>query len=149
MTYQIAVASSDGIQVDGAFGETDAFLIYEVRDGQYRQTERRKMPEAGRQVNLTEADLPSDEKGHDSCESIAADCHGGRKKGCGCKENHSLSARIEALGDCRSIVCRKIGMHAARQLEQKAIAVFDIDCSVAEALDKIVFYYNRADRWKK
>jgi len=46
-------------------------------------------------------------------------------------------------------VCKKIGPHAKKLLERKAIAAFDVDCSVEEALKKIIFYYNRTDRYKK
>ncbi|RHV78770.1 hypothetical protein DXB01_08230 [Clostridium sp. OF10-22XD] len=66
---------------------------------------------------------------------------------CGTPDGSSI--RIEALSDCRSIVCKKIGPHAKKLLERKAIAAFDVDCSVEEALKKIIFYYNRTDRYKK
>lgn len=170
MTYKIAVASSDGITVDGAFGEVTEFRIYQVEGEQYTQVEYRKMPEpliqkpedtavaqradstdqqncGGQDSEHTEAGCCG---GQDSDPTEAGCCggHGGHG-GCGCGTSDGSSIRIEALSDCRSIVCKKIGPHAKKLLERKAIAAFDVDCSVEDALKKIIFYYNRMDRHKK
>lgn len=141
MTYKIAVASSDGVTVDGAFGDAAEFLVYQIEGEQYRQVEHRKMPEPVRQrAESTEASSKPE-----------AGCCGGHAGhgGCGCGASDGSSVRIDALADCRSIVCRKIGPHAGKLLERKAIAAFDVDCSVEEALKKIILYYNRVDRWKR
>ena len=170
MTYKIAVASSNGITVDGAFGEVTEFRIYQVEGEQYTQVEDRKMPEpfiqkpedtavaqradstdqqncGGQDSDPTEAGCCG---GQDSEHTEAGCCggHGGHG-GCGCGTPDGSSIRIEALSDCRSIVCKKIGPHAKKLLERKAIAAFDVDCSVEDALKKIIFYYNRMDRHKK
>lgn len=50
------------------------------------------------------------------------------------------------LSDCRCVVCKKIGFQAQKQFEKKAISVFDVECEIKEALDKITFYYNKIDR---
>ena len=170
MTYKIAVASSDGITVDGAFGEVTEFRIYQVEGEQYTQVEYRKMPEpliqkpedtavaqradstdqqnyGGQDSEHTEAGCCG---GQDSDPTEAGCCggHGGHG-GCGCGTPDGSSVRIKVLSDCRSIVCKKIGPHAKKLLERKAIAAFDVDCSVEDALKKIIFYYNRMDRHKK
>lgn len=167
MTYKIAVASSDGITVDGAFGEVTEFRIYQVEGEQYTQVEYRKMPEpliqkpedtavaqradSTDQQNCSGQDSEHTEAGccggQDS-DPTEAGCCGGHG-GCGCGTPDGSSIRIEALSDCRSIVCKKIGPHAKKLLERKAIAAFDVDCSVEDALKKIIFYYNRMDRHKK
>lgn len=157
MTYKIAVASSDGITVDGAFGEVTEFRIYQVEGEQYTQVEYRKMPEPLIQkpedtAVAQRADSTDQQNcgGQDS-EHIEVGCCGGHggHGGCGCGTPGGSSIRIEALSDCRSIVCKKIGPHAKKLLERKAIAAFDVDCSVEDALKKIIFYYNRMDRHKK
>lgn len=170
MTYKIAVASSDCITVDGAFGEVTEFRIYQVEGEQYTQVEYRKMPEpliqkpedtavaqradSTDQQNCSGQDSDPIEAGccgrQDSNPTEAGCCggHGGHG-GCGCGTPDGSSIRIEALSDCRSIVCKKIGPHAKKLLERKAIAAFDVDCSVEDALKKIIFYYNRMDRHKK
>lgn len=170
MTYKIAVASSDGITVDGAFGEVTEFRIYQVEGEQYTQVEYRKMPEpliqkpedtavaqradstdqqncSGQDSDPTEAGCCG---GQDSDPTEAGCCggHGGHG-GCGCGTPDGSSVRIKVLSDCRSIVCKKIGPHAKKLLERKAIAAFEVDCSVEDALKKIIFYYNRMDRHKK
>ena len=157
MTYKIAVASSDGITVDGAFGEVTEFRIYQVEGEQYTQVEDRKMPEPFIQkpedtAVAQRADSTDQQNcgGQDSDPTEVGCCggHGGHG-GCGCGTPDGSSIRIEALSDCRSIVCKKIGPHAKKLLERKAIAAFDVDCSVEDALKKIIFYYNRMDRHKK
>lgn len=157
MTYKIAVASSDGVTVDGTFGEVTEFRIYQVEGEQYTRVEHRKMPEPLIQKpEYTDAEHRADRVEWQSCggqdsnptEGGCCGGHGGHG-GCGCGTPDGSSIRIEALSDCRSIVCKKIGPHAKKLLERKAIAVFDVDCSVEEALRKIIFYYNRTDRNKK
>ena len=170
MTYKIAVASSEGITVDGAFGEVTEFRIYQVEGEQYTQVEDRKMPEpliqkpedtavaqradSTDQQNCSGQDSEHTEAGccggQDSDPTEAGCCggHGGHG-GCGCGTPDGSSVRIKVLSDCRSIVCKKIGPHAKKLLERKAIAAFDVDCSVEDALKKIIFYYNRMDRHKK
>lgn len=149
MTYKIAVASSDGVTVDGAFGEATEFRIYQIEGEQYRQVETRKMPEsAAQKPEDTAAEQRADSTEWQNGDHTEAGCCGGHG-GCGCGAPDGSSIRIEALSDCRSIVCKKIGPHAKKLLERKAIAAFDVECSVEDALKKIIFYYNRVDRWKK
>lgn len=157
MTYKIAVASSDSVTVDGAFGEVAEFRIYQIEGEQYRQVESRKMPElATQKPEDTAAEQRADSTERQNCggqdrDHTEAGCCGGHggHGGCGCGTPDGSSIRIDALSDCRSIVCKKIGPHAKKLLERKAIAAFDVDCSVEEALKKIIFYYNRVDRWKR
>ena len=47
MSYKIAVASSDGLQIDETFGAAKSFIIYEVADGIYRKLEERTFREEG------------------------------------------------------------------------------------------------------
>lgn len=142
----------------------------QVEGEQYTQVEYRKMPEpliqkpedtavaqradsmdqqncSGQDSEHTEAGCSG---GQDSDPTEAGCCggHGGHG-GCGCGTPDGSSIRIKVLSDCRSIVCKKIGPHAKKLLERKAIAAFDVECSVEDALKKIIFYYNRMDRHKK
>ena len=57
-----------------------------------------------------------------------------------------MIGKVEALADCRCVVCKKVGFQAQKQFEKKAISVFDVDCEVKEALEKITFYYNKLDK---
>ncbi|MCM1133743.1 MAG: hydrogenase [Ruminococcus flavefaciens] len=132
MPYKIAVATSDGENVNETFGSAEFFEIYEVSDGVYSKSERRIF-------QAETADISAEKCGSKGC---------GNSDGCGsgCSGNGGTSAKTELVADCRAVVCKKIGFHIQKQLEKKAISAFDVSCSVNEALEKITFYYNRIDR---
>ncbi len=135
MAYKIAVASSDGVHVDLKFGEAVKFLIYEVTDS-VRLSEERLIP--------AETDTQDKTENADTTQV----CHSGGcgGNGNGCHGSSGSILKVERLLDCRCIVCKKIGFFAQKQFEKKAIPVFDVDCSVQEALDKIRFYYHKIDK---
>ena len=142
MSYLIAVASSDGSNVDFTFGSAEFFRIYEVEGTEYHEKEVRQAPAA--------EDADQSSAGVDGCDSENAagcgdgkGCGNGGGGGCGGPQGHS--AKVELIADCRSIVCKKIGFQATKQLEKKAIGGFDVSCSVEEALIKISAYYNKID----
>lgn len=120
--YRIAVGSSDGTQVDLKFGEVTGFLIYEV-DDVIRLAETRSF--------------------HGTEEAKCGQCSGG---GGGCNGSSDVVSKIALLEDCRCVVCKKIGFQAQKQLEKKAISVFDVECGVEEALDKITYYFEKIDK---
>ena len=133
MTYKIAVASSDGIQVNETFGSTAGFLVYTIMEDKISTPEERVYVSESESMSCT----PSN-----SC---------GNGNGCGngvqnCGGNAGIAAKIALVGDCRCVVCRKIGFQVQKQLERKAISYFDVSCSITEALDKIIAYYRRVDR---
>ena len=136
MDYRIAVATSDGVNVNGTFGAADSFLIYEVTGGKYSQGERRAF--SGNEETLSGC---SEKNG--ACGGNHGGCGGAHSGGCG---GNVHSEKVELISDCRSVVCTKIGFHVQKLLEKKAIAAFDVDCSVKEALDKITSYYSRIDK---
>lgn len=143
MSYRIAVASSNGIDVDEHFGSADRFLIYAVSDDGIISAE----PEL-RYVNNKKDSSKTEGKSHDCG-------HCGMKKsivgevfesgGCN-KGDVSLDHRVEIIADCRCIICKKIGNKAERQLERKAITAFPVEISIDEAIEKITGYYNKTDK---
>ncbi|MCH5265585.1 MAG: hypothetical protein J1F02_06775 [Lachnospiraceae bacterium] len=118
MAYKIAVASSDGISVDLHFGAASEFRIYQMEDGEYSLLEQRAVEES---------------------EEIT-----GGRGGAGC--GGGALQKVEQIGDCRCVVCRKIGFQMQKQLEKKAIPYFDVSCTVEEALGKIMIYFDRIDK---
>lgn len=143
MAYKIAVASSDGVNVDLHFGGADFFDIYQVSDdGNFKLAEKRQVQ-----------DSPSESQ---SCgqrrEGCAADgCGKGNASGAGCG-NGGASAKVEQISDVRAVVAAKIGFNVTKALEKKAIANFDVECPVQEALEKITKYFYSVDnhiRFKK
>lgn len=138
LAYKIAVGSSDGIYVDLKFGEVTKFLIYEVSDG-IRLAEERIVGNDTEIQNIRE----------NSCSTSAC-----RKEGCGgsgggCQGPSDIISRVDLISDCRCVVCKKIGFQAQRQLEKKAISVFDVMCEIQEALEKITSYYEKLDQCKR
>ena len=69
---------------------------------------------------------------------------GGCGNGNGCGLGGALP-KVELIGDCRSLVCKKIGFQATKQLEKKHITSFDVECNIDEALSKIASYFNKID----
>lgn len=134
MSYKIAAASSDGVQIDETFGSAKSFIIYEVTDGMYIKLEERVCPEEGTDYDRTSA--------ADSCKT-GGGCGSGAGEGCG--GSGGISAKVKLVSDCRCIVCRKIGFRIQKQLERKAVSIFDVSCPVEDALKKITYYFDRMD----
>lgn len=134
MTYHIAVGSSDGKNVDLKFGEVRKFLIFTVENGKYSFSGIRPVKEDAPEVS-----------------SDCNTCATGNGMGCGmgdghgCKGPDGLSARVATVADCRCVVVSRAGFQVQKQLEKKAISIFDIECPVTDALEKITYYYDRVD----
>ena len=142
MSYKIAIGSSDGIHVDLKFGEVRKFLIYEVGDDVSLTEERivdEDPSENAPSVNATESVNAVEACGGSGCNSGC----GGHGNGCGGAE--AVISKVSLIEDCRCVVCKKIGFQAQKQFEKKAISVFDVECLISEALQKITYYYNKID----
>lgn len=127
MAYLLAVASSDGINIDRGFGEASEFLIYKAEGREYTFEGRREYS-AGQE---------------------APGC--GNGTGCG-KEHGRVNGckgaddpKVLLLDDCRSVICSKIGPGIQKAFERKGISSFDIECRIEEALDKVVNYLYKTD----
>ena len=144
MSYRIAVASSDGEQIDLHFGGASFFYIYEVDDGgNYSLLERRLVPQVEGAGGAPASCAPAScAQGGDGCAPSGAGCSGLGGGGCGAA---GPSARVELLADVRAVIAAKIGFNATKQLEKRAISSFDVDCSVEEALEKITKYFYSVD----
>lgn len=138
MAYKIAVASGDGVNVDLHFGAAESIDIYEVQDdGSFSLLEKRelKVPEEG-----SSAGDSTCEQNRTACAS--GGCGNGNGGGCG---NGGGSAKVSLISDVRAVVAAKIGFNVTKALEKKAIASFDVECSVQEALEKITKYFYSVD----
>lgn len=127
MPYKIAVATSDGVNIDRTFGSAECFTIYEVNDDHFTFAEKRAFPEW-------------QEISPETCKN---DCHSGCGNGCGNGGQHS--GKVDLISDCRCVVCTKIGFPIRKQLEKLAVSVFDVNGSLDEALQKITSYYQKID----
>ena len=139
MAYKIAIASSDGINVDIHFGAAQSFLIYAVEDdGTFSEQETREVPESSESSNPANPE-------NGGCGNGGAGCHG---NGGGCGQGAGISPKVELISDCRCVVAAKIGFNVIKQLERKAIASFDVETTVQEALEKITKYFYSIDNHK-
>ena len=137
MSYKIAVATSDYINVDETFGQAKRFIIYEADGKNFKKLEERDVEDDF----VVECIISETGCGTGGGCGSGTGCSGGS----GCGGNGEVSFKISSLFDCRAIVCKKIGVSAQKQFEKKAISYFDVSCTVEEALDKITFYYDRID----
>ncbi len=124
MSYKIAVGSSNGTNVDLKFGEVKKFIIFEV-EGQQKKL-----------LEIRDADIYTTVKDNNCC-------NGNRNCCCGPTD---VISKVELVKDCRCIVCKKVGFQAQKQLERKAISVFDIEGEVEMILKKIISYYGKIDK---
>lgn len=147
MSYKIAIASSDGKQIDQTFGQAKSFAIYEVTDDKYIKIDERVFHQEEEQENtMSPPDGSKTEAGCGNGTSNGCGSGNGCSSGSGC--GGDVSAKVELISDCRCIVCKKIGFHIQKQLERKAISAFDVTCTVEEALGKIANYFSHIDNHK-
>lgn len=131
MSYKIAAGSSNGINIDLKFAEVQEFFIYEVENTNFKLMEKRKVPSNG---------IEKEKKLNNK---KPADCPG---NGHGCDGPTEAIAKVELISDCRAVLCTKIGFQAQKQFERKAISVFDVNCTIQEAISKIAKYYEKVDK---
>lgn len=125
MAVLVAVASSDGKNVDLHFGKAESFKIFKLEGSRFVFKEER--------FSLKEtADIKESE--HSCCTEKAS---------CGCSCGGKESPDVALLSDCTAVVAAKFGGQVSRQFEKKAVSTFDISCPVEFALEKLSAYYKR------
>ena len=148
MGYLIAVGSSDEINVNLKFGEADEVLIYEVEGTGYSLKEKRKLNKKEESEGDGEKTYNPDGQSQVSCsiESCkSCNCSG---SGHGCNGGSDAEEKVKTLSDCRCVLFKKVGFQAQKQFEKKAISIFDIECEISDAFDKITKYYEKVDSHK-
>lgn len=163
MPLKVAIASSDGLNIDLHFGQAKSFYIYELKDGTFVQTETRSLPVKENVQNTQTAHNGVAANGNagfggSSSSDTSVDagsssgfgcgsgfgCSGGGNGcggGCGGGASGPLAPAVELLLDCRAIIAAQIGQNIGRQFQRNAISVFDIELPVKEALQKLAAYY--------
>ena len=140
MAVKVAIASSDGNNIDLHFGKASEFLIYELKDGVFVQVEKRQLQSIAGEADAREETLSGGGCGSGSGGGFG--CGGGSGcGGCGGGNAGPLAPAVELLLDCRAVVAAQIGQNMRRQFDRNAISVFDIELPVGEALEKLASYY--------
>lgn len=133
MSYKIAIGTSDGVNIDLKFGAVRAFHVYGVDGTEVTLLEIREVPSETPESG--DCSVNKECSGKDSCSGNGGGCGGPSR----------ASAKVDAISDCRCVVCSKVGFSAQKAFEKKAISVFDVECTVEEALSKITSYYEKVD----
>ena len=128
MGYNIAVSSTDGVNIDKHFGASDSFFIIKVNDdGTYENLGERLVKEG--QNNTTSTSCGGSSCGHS----------------CGGHSDPAIQKKIEIISDCRCLLCSKCGPGSEKQLGKNNIATFEINLKLDEALKSIIKYYKKSD----
>ena len=139
MGLKIAVATSDGLNVDLHFGQAAQFSIYELRGDNFKLLEKRAAPKNQNQ------DAEEQNAGA-GCGGFGGGCGSGSGGGCCAGGGGALSPAVENLLDCRAIIAAQLGANVRRQFERNAISCFDIELPIEEALKKLAAYYLKFEK---
>lgn len=134
MAFNVAVATSNGKDIDLHFGKAEQLHIYQVElDGSYLQLEVRPL-------NATD-DEPTQPTGCGS--GCGSGCGGG-----GCHPSEYLLDVLEVIKDCKYVLASKVGNRVEKGLQSYSITAFSIELPIDDAIQKIVAYENRLLKFK-
>ena len=136
MSLKVALASSDGKNIDLHFGKAEKFYIYELKDKGFELVESRDAPKQEEKESSADSGIPGGGAGCGGGFGCGSGCGGG----CG-GASGPLSPLVEGLLDCRAIVAAQFGQNVRRQFERNAVSVFDVELPIDEALEKLAAYY--------
>ena len=100
---KIAVASSDGVSISSHFGRSRCFIVFEASEGEI----------TGREVR------DNTFTAHANGQCIGDHTH---------DQPHSHADIVNALGDCRLVLCYGMGRLAAEELKAGGIEPYIIEC---------------------
>lgn len=133
MSFNVAVATDNGKDINQHFGKTKQFYIYQVElDGSYEQ------------VSIRNVDIDN----LNDCFSSSSCKNGHGCSGGGCNPHDYLSSTIKLIDDCKYLLASKIGKGIENNLKKYDITSFSIELPISEAIQKIVIYENRLNKFK-
>jgi len=131
-SFRVAVASSDGINIDNHFGSAEKFYIFEVnQDETWEQIEIRE--------NINLKDKSPEDTG---CEkhSCEGSCGGGQR---GCK---GAVENVKFLSDCSYLFATKVGHKSSKVLLREDIGVLEVSMPIKDAFPKLIAYEKRRSK---
>lgn len=137
MSYNIAVATSDGEIVDTHFGHAGEFLIIRVneQDGSYEEVEERHVSALCFEKSRSEDEHMQDaEVQETSCNQQ------GNSEQCGTAAMQEIAKQLR---DVEFVLCAKIGTQAIRALARYDITTLDAVMPINRAVHKINQYRER------
>lgn len=125
MSFKVSIATLDGKNVNEHFGQCKQFYVFQVGlDGSYKKLEVRL-------VNQTQNNV-----GFQGCN--------------GCTNTHdNLLGTIQLLSDCKYILASRVGKNVENSLKKHGITSFSIELPIDEAIQKIVIYENRLNKFNQ
>ena len=121
MSFRIAAATSDGINIDLHFGHADTLFLYEVQnDGSYKLAEKIQIPKISQGCG----------------NGCVGGCHGGRG-----------GAVIDTsfLKGTKYVLAAKVGNGIEKALLRNNITAFSVETTIDNAIRKIKIYENRSN----
>ncbi|MGN0901814.1 MAG: hypothetical protein ACI4M9_00890, partial [Succinivibrio sp.] len=132
MSFKVAVATSDGVNIDLGFGKTDRFLILDVNDeGSYVEEGYRLSP-AGLN-HLTKDENSSCSKS--LCSSCSHGCEGG--------------FNVEFLWDVTFVLATEFSHKVSKLLNRIFIDNLAVSLPIKDAIPKLAAFENRRNRKTK
>jgi hypothetical protein len=136
VSFNVAVATDDGVNINLHFGKAKQLHIYQVElDGTYREVEVRSFNAV--------SDDSTQPMGCGSGNGCGTGCGGG-----GCHPSGYLLDVSETIHDCKYVLASKVGGNIEKGLRGYNITAFSIDLPIDQAIQKIVTYENRLLRFK-
>lgn len=133
MSFNVAVATDNGKDINQHFGKTKQFYIYQIAlNGSYKL------------ISIRNVSIDS----FNDCFSSSNCGNGNGCSGRGCNPHDCLPAVIELIDDCKYVLASKIGKRVENSLKRYDITSFSIELSIDEAIQKIVIYEDRLNKFK-
>lgn len=129
--YRIAVASSDGINVDSSVGGSSFFYIYEIEKGSIINVSR---------LYLDHEEDDCQKEDHKEVTGCSGKRCGQALKGCRGKDALKF---LDEFNDVTCIIVNKAGPKVKDAFALKAISVLETDIDVKTAVDKAIIYFDK------
>jgi hypothetical protein len=134
MAFNVAVATTNGKDINQHFGKAEQLHIYTVElDGSYQLLEVRTI--------ATTSDEPIQPSG----------CGNGCGGGCGgggCHPSGYVLEILEVIKDCKYVLASRVGNSVEKGLRVYDITAFSVELPIDDAIQKIVTYENRLLKFK-
>lgn len=136
MAFNVAVATSNGKDIDVHFGKAEQLHIYQVElDGTYQLLEVRTL-------------TPTDDETTQPIGCGSGNGCGGGCGGGGCHPSGYILDVLEVIKGCKYVLASKVGNRVEKGLQSYNVTAFSIELPIDEAIQKIVAYENRLLKFK-
>lgn len=142
MSFKVAVATSDGVNVDTHFGQARSFAVYTVdEDGAFERSGTVEIPAHAEAASQGAATAPG------GCGS-GGGCGGGQG-GCGAGAGGAAPATLAACFEGVSyVLAAHAGNRMCKALGARGVTLLAVELPLADALAKVAVYEARLNRFR-